>query len=198
MEIANIIDTREIKGDINVINLKENIINDLDIKEQKKLEKERLNQEKNNAKEKEKTHKLAAKEKEKSDKLAAKEKEKSDKLAAKEKEKADKLAANEKEKSDKLAAKEKGKLEKQLKEKELKQYVNENSGTKKKGRPRIEYNVKILANSQEIKSGMEESNEEMYEYLEEEEYCIQIEIDGIKYYKDRNGTIYDFDTHVEI
>ena len=86
------------------------------------------------------------------------------------------------------------KLEKQLKEND----VNKDLGTKKKGRPRIEYNVKILANSQEIKSENEESNEEMYEYLEEEEYCIQIEVDGIKYYKDRNGIIYDFDTHVEI
>ena len=194
MEIANIIDTRELNGDFSVINLKGKIINDIDIKEQKKMEKDRLKEEKNALKEKEKEKKLAAKEKEKAEKLAAKEKEKAEKIVAKENEKAEKIAVKEKEKAEKLSVKEKGKLEKQLKEKN----VNKELEAKKKGRPRIEYNVKILANSQEIKSENEESNEEMYEYLEEEEYCIQIEVDGIKYYKDRNGIIYDFDTHVEI
>ena len=187
MEIATIIDTREFNGDASVINLKGKIINNIDIKEQKKMEKERL-----------KDEKTALKEKEKAEKLAIKEREKEEKVAIKEKEKAEKIAAKEKEKAEKIAAKEKGKIEKQLKEKKGKKDLNKKTETKKKGRPRIEYNVKILANSQEIKSENEESNEEMYEYLEEEEYCIQIEVDGIKYYKDRNGIIYDFDTHVEI
>ena len=149
-------------------------------------------------KEKMKADKLAEKEKMKADKLAEKEKMKVDKLAEKEKMKADKLAEKEKMKADKLAEKEKMKADK-LAEKEKMNNLDTSStqteenmnGVKVKGRPRIEYNVKVVT---EINDDVQQE----YEFLEVEEYCIEVNIDGVQYYRDRNMVLYDFNTHEEL
>jgi len=131
--------------------------------------------------------KLAEKEKMKADKLAEKEKMKADKLAEKEKMKADKLAEKEKMKADKLAEKEKMN---NLDTSSTQTEENMN-GVKVKGRPRIEYNVKVVT---EINDDVQQE----YEFLEVEEYCIEVNIDGVQYYRDRNMVLYDFNTHEEL
>jgi len=120
-------------------------------------------------------------------KLAEKEKMKADKLAEKEKMKADKLAEKEKMKADKLAEKEKMN---NLDTSSTQTEENMN-GVKVKGRPRIEYNVKVVT---EINDDVQQE----YEFLEVEEYCIEVNIDGVQYYRDRNMVLYDFNTHEEL
>ena len=65
------------------------------------------------------------------------------------------------------------------------------NGVKVKGRPRIEYNVKVVT---EINDDVQQE----YEFLEVEEYCIEVNIDGVQYYRDRNMVLYDFNTHEEL
>ena len=109
------------------------------------------------------------------------------KLAEKEKMKADKLAEKEKMKADKLA--EKGQMN-NLDTSSTQTEENMN-GVKVKGRPRIEYNVKVVT---EINDDVRQE----YEFLEVEEYCIEVNIDGVQYYRDRNMVLYDFNTHEEL
>ena len=109
------------------------------------------------------------------------------KLAEKERMKADKLAEKEKMKADKLAEKEKMN---NLDTSSTQTEENMN-GVKVKGRPRIEYNVKVVT---EINDDVRQE----YEFLEVEEYCIEVNIDGVQYYRDRNMVLYDFNTHEEL
>ena len=51
---------------------------------------------------------------------------------------------------------------------------------------------------EESKNVDSDENEYEYEYLEEEEYCTEVIIDDVKYYKDRNGVLYDYNTHEEV
>jgi len=109
------------------------------------------------------------------------------KLAEKEKMKADKLAEKEKMKADKLAEKEKmNNID--ISSTQTEENMN---GVKVKGRPRIEYNVKVVT---EINDDVQQE----YEFLEVEEYCIEVNIDGVQYYRDRNMVLYDFNTHEEL
>ena len=98
-----------------------------------------------------------------------------------------KLAEKEKMKADKLAEKEKMN---NIDTSSTQTEENMN-GVKVKGRPRIEYNVKVVT---EINDDVQQE----YEFLEVEEYCIEVNIDGVQYYRDRNMVLYDFNTHEEL
>ena len=98
-----------------------------------------------------------------------------------------KLAEKEKMKADKLAEKEKmNNID--ISSTQTEENMN---GVKVKGRPRIEYNVKVVT---EINDDVQQE----YEFLEVEEYCIEVNIDGVQYYRDRNMVLYDFNTHEEL
>ena len=187
-------------------------------------EKEKIKADKIAEKEKIKADKIAEKEKIKADKIAEKEKIKADKIAEKEKIKADKIAEKEKIKADKKSEKEKIKADKKSqKRKRLKadkksekgrtktnkivgiktnkknenvinldnQHKQYDNDVKVKGRPRIEYNVKIVTE-------INDDEQQDYNFLEVEEYCTEVTIDGVIYYQDRNLVLYDYETHEEI
>ena len=62
---------------------------------------------------------------------------------------------------------------------------------KVKGRPRIQYEVTVV-------KGINDDNQPKYDFLEVEEYCIEVKIEGILYYQDRNHILYDYNTHEEL
>jgi len=171
------------------------------IKADKITEKEKIKADKITEKEKIKADKIAEKEKIKADKITEKEKIKADKITEKEKIKADKIAEKEKIKSDKIAEKEKIKSDKIIgikrnkkKENDINLYNHhkENDNyVKVKGRPRIEYNVKIVTE-------INDDEQQDYNFLEVEEYCTEVTIDGVIYYRDRNLVLYNYETHEEI
>jgi len=183
-------------------------------------EKDRIRNEKNIVKEmtkernkEEKCRVKAEKERAKAEKIATQELEKerikAEKIATKELEKerikAEKIATKEMKLVEKNTAKELKNAEKNAGKKK---YTNKNTikatnaGTinnmtqngnevKLKGRPRIEYNVSIV----------EEINDEepiVYEFLEVEEYCREVIVNDVKYYQDRKGVNYDYETHEEV
>jgi hypothetical protein len=186
--------------DDNVTTIKQNckiVIGDLNMNIVTQPQKEKIKAEKLAEKEKIKVEKLAEKEKIKVEKLAEKEKMMVDKKAEKEKMMVDKKAEKEKIKADKKAEKERVKTNKVVGIKKNKKSENINqhkqcvNDVKVKGRPRIEYNVKIV-------TGINDDEQQDYNFLEVEEYCTEVTIDGVIYYQDRNLVLYDYESHEEI
>jgi cell division septum initiation protein DivIVA len=158
------------------------------IKSDKIVEKEKIKADKIIEKERIKADKIAEKEKNKADKIIEKEKIKADKIAEKEKNKADKIAEKEKIKADKIVGIKKNKKKETIINLDNQQKEND---VKVKGRPRIEYNVKIVTE-------INDNEQQDYNFLEVEEYCTEVTIDGVIYYRDRNMVLYDYETHEEI
>ena len=193
------------------------LMDSLSIKEQKEYEIERVendtvNTEKDRIRNEKNIVKEMTKERNKEEKCrvkAEKERAKAEKIATQELEKerikAEKIATKEMKLVEKNTAKELKNAEKNAGKKK---YTNKNTikatnaGTinnmtqngnevKLKGRPRIEYNVSIV----------EEINDEepiVYEFLEVEEYCREVIVNDVKYYQDRKGVNYDYETHEEV
>ena len=146
------------------------------------------------------------------DKEIIKEQEKKDKEVAKEKAKKDKEVAKENAKKDKELAKENAKKDRKKGNGIIKadnnveghvitdiNEIGNTSGVNKqdkneakvKGRPRIQYEVSVV-------KGINDDNQQKYDFLEVEEYCTEVTIEGILYYRDRNHILYDHNTHEEI
>ena len=196
-------------------------------KKDKELAKENAKKEKELAKENAKKDKELAKENAKKDKELAKENAKKEKELAKENTKKEKELAKEKAKKDKEVAKENAKKDKELAKENAKKdrkkdrkkgngiikadnnveghvitdinEIGNTSGVNKqdkneakvKGRPRIQYEVSVV-------KGINDDNQQKYDFLEVEEYCTEVTIEGILYYRDRNHILYDHNTHEEI
>ncbi len=171
------------------------------IKADKIEEKEKIKAAKNVEKEKIKADKITEKEKIKAAKIVENKKIKAAKIVEKEKIKADKIAEKEKLKADKKTEKGRTKTNKNVGIKTNKknenvinldnQHKQYNNDVKVKGRPRIEYNVKIVTE-------INDDEQQDYNFLEVEEYCTEVTIDGVIYYQDRNMVKYDYETHEEI
>ena len=168
------------------------------LKADKIAEKEKIKAAKNEEKEKLKADKIAEKEKIKAAKNEEKEKIKAVKNEEKKKLKADKIEEKKKLKADKIEEKGKIKANKNVGIKQNnniintdKKYKQNENDAKVKGRPRIEYNVKVVTE-------INDDEQQDYNFLEVEEYCTEVTIDGVIYFRDRNMVLYDYETHEEI
>ena len=168
-------------------------------------EKDRIRNEKNIVKEmtkernkEEKCRVKAEKERAKAEKIATQELEKerikAEKIATKEMKLVEKNTAKELKNAEKNAGKKKYTNKNTIKATNagtINNMTQNGNEVKLKGRPRIEYNVSIV----------EEINDEepiVYEFLEVEEYCREVIVNDVKYYQDRKGVNYDYETHEEV